>query len=208
MRSSIRTVRQPARGRLEASRPARRATSASTRPCRATSYIKAFRPLSPLGTHHTVLTPITGASPADGIVPVQRRHERPEHDLRLGRRRAGLRVPRRRRPPPHGGPAPPPEPPPLQRERLPALRAARARSYEEATAARCRTSPSSCSPARPSGSRFRPACRRSRGTCQLSNVTNEPIQRVRALAAHAQARHAHEVGDQHGSPELVLQDEP
>jgi hypothetical protein len=29
-------------------------------------YIKAFRPIAPLGTHHTVLTRYTGASPADG----------------------------------------------------------------------------------------------------------------------------------------------
>jgi hypothetical protein len=32
-------------------------------------YIKALRPLSPLGTHHTVATYYTGASPADGIYP-------------------------------------------------------------------------------------------------------------------------------------------
>ncbi len=32
-------------------------------------YIKAFRPLIPLGTHHTVLTKYTSASPADGIRP-------------------------------------------------------------------------------------------------------------------------------------------
>src|SRR5689334_18436782 len=32
-------------------------------------YIKAFRPLGPPGTHHTVLTTYTGASPADGTVP-------------------------------------------------------------------------------------------------------------------------------------------
>lgn len=32
-------------------------------------YIKAFRPLIPLGTHHTVLTLYSGASPADGIRP-------------------------------------------------------------------------------------------------------------------------------------------
>ncbi len=32
-------------------------------------YIKAFRPLIPLGTHHTVLTKFGNASPADGIYP-------------------------------------------------------------------------------------------------------------------------------------------
>jgi hypothetical protein len=32
-------------------------------------YIKAFRPLIPVGTHHTVLTLYSGASPADGVVP-------------------------------------------------------------------------------------------------------------------------------------------
>jgi len=32
-------------------------------------YVKAFRPINPLGTHHTVLTRYTGASPADGTVP-------------------------------------------------------------------------------------------------------------------------------------------
>src|SRR5687768_382484 len=32
-------------------------------------YIKAFRPLIPLGTHHTVLTLFNGSSPADGIHP-------------------------------------------------------------------------------------------------------------------------------------------
>lgn len=32
-------------------------------------YIKAFRPLIPLGTHHTVLTLYSGASPADGTLP-------------------------------------------------------------------------------------------------------------------------------------------
>ena len=32
-------------------------------------YIKSFRPIAPLGTHHTVLTRYTGASPADGVVP-------------------------------------------------------------------------------------------------------------------------------------------
>ncbi|HEU0033494.1 MAG TPA: hypothetical protein VFQ53_22840 [Kofleriaceae bacterium] len=32
-------------------------------------YIKAFRPLTPAGTHHTVLTRYTGATPADGTVP-------------------------------------------------------------------------------------------------------------------------------------------
>ena len=32
-------------------------------------YIKAFRPLIPIGTHHTVLTLYSGASPADGIHP-------------------------------------------------------------------------------------------------------------------------------------------
>ncbi len=32
-------------------------------------YVKAFRPIIPLGTHHTVLTLYTGASPADGTVP-------------------------------------------------------------------------------------------------------------------------------------------
>jgi hypothetical protein len=32
-------------------------------------YIKALRPLNPLGTHHTVLTRYEGASPADGTVP-------------------------------------------------------------------------------------------------------------------------------------------
>jgi hypothetical protein len=32
-------------------------------------YIKALRPLSPLGTHHTVATYYNGASPADGIYP-------------------------------------------------------------------------------------------------------------------------------------------
>ena len=32
-------------------------------------YIKAFRPLIPLGTHHTVLTLYSGATPADGTVP-------------------------------------------------------------------------------------------------------------------------------------------
>jgi hypothetical protein len=32
-------------------------------------YIKAFRPLGPPGTHHTVLTTYTGATPADGTVP-------------------------------------------------------------------------------------------------------------------------------------------
>jgi hypothetical protein len=32
-------------------------------------YIKAFRPLIPLGTHHTVLTLFSGSSPADGIHP-------------------------------------------------------------------------------------------------------------------------------------------
>ena len=31
-------------------------------------YIKAFRPIAPLGTHHTVLTRYVGASPADGTV--------------------------------------------------------------------------------------------------------------------------------------------
>ena len=31
-------------------------------------YIKAFRPLAPLGTHHTVLTRYSSASPADGVV--------------------------------------------------------------------------------------------------------------------------------------------
>jgi hypothetical protein len=31
-------------------------------------YIKAFRPLSPIGTHHTVLTTYTSASPPDGTV--------------------------------------------------------------------------------------------------------------------------------------------
>ena len=33
------------------------------------TYIKALRPLSPAGTHHTVLTLYSGASPADGVVP-------------------------------------------------------------------------------------------------------------------------------------------
>ena len=32
-------------------------------------YIKALRPITPLGTHHTVLTRYTGATPADGVVP-------------------------------------------------------------------------------------------------------------------------------------------
>ena len=32
------------------------------------TYIKAFRPLTPPGTHHTVLTRYDGATPADGIV--------------------------------------------------------------------------------------------------------------------------------------------
>ena len=32
-------------------------------------YIKAFRPLIPVGTHHTVLTLFNGTSPADGIHP-------------------------------------------------------------------------------------------------------------------------------------------
>jgi copper type II ascorbate-dependent monooxygenase-like protein len=32
-------------------------------------YIKAFKPLIPLGTHHTVLTMYDGASPADGVYP-------------------------------------------------------------------------------------------------------------------------------------------
>ncbi len=32
-------------------------------------YIKAFRPLIPVGTHHTVLTLFSGTSPADGIHP-------------------------------------------------------------------------------------------------------------------------------------------
>lgn len=32
-------------------------------------YVKAFSPLSPLGTHHTVLTRTTSASPPDGTVP-------------------------------------------------------------------------------------------------------------------------------------------
>jgi hypothetical protein len=32
-------------------------------------YIKMFRPLIPNGTHHTVLTLFTGASPADGVYP-------------------------------------------------------------------------------------------------------------------------------------------
>ena len=32
-------------------------------------YIKALRPLSPLGTHHTVLTLYQGSSPPDGVVP-------------------------------------------------------------------------------------------------------------------------------------------
>src|SRR3954463_13584394 len=32
-------------------------------------YIKAFRPLIPVGTHHTVLTLYSGASPADGVHP-------------------------------------------------------------------------------------------------------------------------------------------
>ncbi len=32
-------------------------------------YIKALRPLSPAGTHHTVLTRYEGTSPADGVVP-------------------------------------------------------------------------------------------------------------------------------------------
>lgn len=32
-------------------------------------YIKAFRPLIPLGTHHTVLTKFNNASPADGVYP-------------------------------------------------------------------------------------------------------------------------------------------
>lgn len=31
--------------------------------------IKSFRPLAPVGTHHTVMTKITGASPADGTYP-------------------------------------------------------------------------------------------------------------------------------------------
>ncbi len=33
---------------------------------REDTYIKSFRPLIPVGTHHTVLTRFTGASPADG----------------------------------------------------------------------------------------------------------------------------------------------
>lgn len=32
-------------------------------------YIKAFRPIIPVGTHHTVLTLYSGASPADGVHP-------------------------------------------------------------------------------------------------------------------------------------------
>jgi hypothetical protein len=32
-------------------------------------YVKAFRPLIPVGTHHTVLTLFNGTSPADGIYP-------------------------------------------------------------------------------------------------------------------------------------------
>ncbi len=32
-------------------------------------YVKALRPLNPVGTHHTVLTRYEGASPADGTVP-------------------------------------------------------------------------------------------------------------------------------------------
>jgi hypothetical protein len=32
-------------------------------------YIKAFRPINPPGTHHSVLTLYQGASPADGVVP-------------------------------------------------------------------------------------------------------------------------------------------
>jgi hypothetical protein len=32
-------------------------------------YIKGFRPLNPPGTHHSVLTLYSGASPADGVVP-------------------------------------------------------------------------------------------------------------------------------------------
>src|SRR6185436_4899014 len=32
------------------------------------TYVKAFRPLTPLGTHHTVLTRYTGTAP-DGTVP-------------------------------------------------------------------------------------------------------------------------------------------
>ncbi|HTM21852.1 MAG TPA: hypothetical protein VL172_15130 [Kofleriaceae bacterium] len=32
-------------------------------------YVKAFKPLIPVGTHHTVLTMFTGSSPADGTYP-------------------------------------------------------------------------------------------------------------------------------------------